>query len=126
MTEPKGFAAARRKARELVDHCAFYGIPVAVMVGADVDMSTIDPEHFGQAEFEAWRKRMGWSHKKAAEELDISLRMAKYYSGMGRTATGPAQPPKAIALACESLETAKGPARRSNRALHADREESST
>lgn len=46
----------------------------------------------------AWRKRMDWIQAEAAEALDISLRMFRYYE------TGEHPVPHAIALACAAIE----------------------
>jgi DNA-binding XRE family transcriptional regulator len=49
-------------------------------------------------QFKNWRKRMGWTQPRAAEELGRTKRQIIYYE------TGEQEIPKAIELACKYLE----------------------
>ncbi len=51
--------------------------------------------------FAEWRKRMGWSKKRIAEELDMSRRMVELYE------SGQQIIPRTVVLSCQRLELAQ-------------------
>lgn len=56
------------------------------------------------AEFRAWRESLGFSQKRAAEALGISVsRIADYENGTKRGTDRPAPVPLVVELACAEL-----------------------
>lgn len=104
--------AARRKARELAEHCAFYNIDMAAALGLTVARAgsslELRLEEFDTDAFNAWRTRLGSAlelggpvpYAQVAAALEISERTARRY---GQDPA--AKIPRAIALACEALES---------------------
>lgn len=55
-------------------------------------------------EFRAWRKRLSFSRKRAAEALGLSeSQLADYEAGIKRGTDRPAPIPKHVALACAAV-----------------------
>lgn len=54
--------------------------------------------------FQAWRERMGFTHKEAARALGIGMTTASNYSIGKRCDTGNVDVPHTVLLACAAVE----------------------
>ena len=55
-------------------------------------------------QYARWRKLMGWTHDKAAQELEISTSQSKNYEqGIDRGTGNPSRPPKSIRVHMRTL-----------------------
>lgn len=79
--------------------------------GPEKDDTMTDTLTKTQTAFRAWRRALGWSQKRAANELGLSLdQIRNYDTGSARTATrGPQAPDRRTRLAMAALDRGLDP-----------------